>query len=253
MNVGLPAGPTPGSELHSLLMKNWLHVCDNSHHDHGPASSSEKQLPTRVLDVGTSQNSDDLCLLVTSEGQKGKYIALSHCWGTEKFLATTTASLDDFQNKIPFQELPQTFRDAIIVTRILGIQYLWIDSLCIIQEGDDMADWRRESGRMEEVFSSAYCTLAATSAIDPTKGFLTSPSPSQSVMIPDTKDKNLRVYVDTINDNFSQDVEMGVLNKRAWVLQERALSRRTIHFTKGQTYFECGSVIRSDNLTEIIR
>ncbi|KAH7383937.1 heterokaryon incompatibility protein-domain-containing protein [Pyrenochaeta sp. MPI-SDFR-AT-0127] len=253
MNVGLPVGPDPWSELHSLLLKNWLEVCDNSHYDHGPASNSAKQLPTRVLYLGDSEYFDDIRLLVTKEGQNGRYVALSHCWGTDKFLATTMDSLNDFQNKIPFRELPQTFQDAIVITKSLGIQYLWIDSLCIIQEGDGMADWRRESKRMEEVFSSAYCALAATSAINPTQGFLKTRSQSQCVMLEDATDKGLYIYVDELSNKFSQDVEMGVLNKRAWVLQERALSRRTIHFTQGQTYFECGSVIRSANMTEMIR
>lgn len=69
-------------------------------------------------------------------------------------------------------ELPKTFQDAVKVTRELGVLYLWIDSLCIIQYGDGGEDWKRESGRMENVFSYAYCTIAATATVDANSGFL---------------------------------------------------------------------------------
>ncbi|KAH8768430.1 hypothetical protein F5883DRAFT_604133 [Diaporthe sp. PMI_573] len=107
------------------------------------------------------------------------------------------------------EQLPPTFQDAIRVTREIGKRYLWIDSLCIIQ-GDD-GDWATEATKMETVFKNAYL-----------------PNSSHG-----------KVYVCTFIDDFPGDVEEGVLNKRAWVLQERALSRRTIHFTTRQTYFEC--------------
>jgi hypothetical protein len=116
-----------------------------------------------------------------------------------------------------------------------------------------MADWARESESMEEVFSSAYCTPAATSATSPTQGFLISHPAKRCVRLTDADDKELHLYVEELDSDFAQDVDTGALNKRAWVLQERALTRRTIRFTKERIYWECGSVIHSDNLTQIIR
>ncbi|KAH7360959.1 heterokaryon incompatibility protein-domain-containing protein [Rhexocercosporidium sp. MPI-PUGE-AT-0058] len=145
--------------------------------------------------------------------------------------------------------MPQTFQDAIMVTQELGQRYLWIDSLCIVQgEG---GDWAAEATKMEAVFKNAYYTIAATSARDSTQGFLHPRHRElQYMMVP--KSSHGKVYVCTsIEEDFDSDVMQGILNKRAWVLQERALSRRTIHFTKNQTYFECGGGVRCEVLTHM--
>jgi hypothetical protein len=105
-----------------------------------------------------------------------KYTALSHRWGNDPPKkedprhCTTYGNLSARLNGFSLSELPETFQDAVRVTRELGIGYLWIDSLCIIQWNAD--DWKREAGRMEDVFASAYCTIAATSAVDSNAGFL---------------------------------------------------------------------------------
>lgn len=144
-------------------------------------------------------------------------------------------------------ELPKTFQDAIHVTRALGFQYLWIDSLCIVQ--DDAEDWAAESRRMEHVFSSAYVTIAASCASGTGDGFLQSRMPRK--FVPVTRPNGVQyAFCETI-DNFDLDVEKGELNKRGWVLQERALSRRTIFFTKTQTYWECGGAVRCETLTKM--
>ncbi|PQE07156.1 Heterokaryon incompatibility protein [Rutstroemia sp. NJR-2017a BVV2] len=77
---------------------------------------------------------------------------------------TTKDNIDCFKQALPMEELPQTFKDAITVTRQLGLQYIWIDSLCIIQH--DQEDWFRESAKMGDIFESSSCTLAAVDALD---------------------------------------------------------------------------------------
>jgi hypothetical protein len=209
-------------------------------------------MPTRVIDVGDGYTARLLLTDKDKISQGAHYVTLSHCWGdlsADKW-NTTTGNEDRRAKGFPITELPQTFQDAIRVTRELGQQYLWIDSLCIIQ--DDRKDWATESKKMEAVFQNAYCTIAATSAEDSTKGFLKRPKEKelQYVIVPESS--RGQVYICTsIDDDFDGDVMKGVLNTRAWVLQERALSRRTIHFTERQTYWECGGGVRCETLTHM--
>ena len=215
-------------------------------------SDEETKLPTRVLAVGKLE-APSLSLHCTQANETGKYIALSHCWGTDQEqlpLQTTPDKLEAYKRRIDPNELPRTFLDAVTVAREIDVQYLWIDSLCIIQ-GDDK-DWEEESKKMEQVFSFAYCTISATCAKNSHEGFLTFPV-KEAVRIPDGEISQFAVCACTADKSFKQAVEDGVLNKRGWVLQERALSRRTIHFTGLQIFWECGSVIRYDNLTQLAR
>lgn len=69
---------------------------------------------------------------------------------------------------IPWFELPKTFQEAIALTRKLGVRYLWIDSLCIIQ--DDHHGWEVESAKMATIYSLSYLTIAATHAADSQQG-----------------------------------------------------------------------------------
>ncbi|KAJ4397061.1 hypothetical protein N0V93_001285 [Gnomoniopsis smithogilvyi] len=142
-----------------------------------PRSSSnydEPSLPTRVLDLGALDNSDparlesNLRLLETS-GQHGRYVTLSYSWGGYKDCRTLTNNYEDRKLGIPFKSLPPVFQQAIKVTRGLGIRYLWIDALCIIQE--DAEDWSREATRMSDVYWLSAVRLAVTSSRNPTEPF----------------------------------------------------------------------------------
>lgn len=122
-------------------------------------------LPTRAVEVG--QNNDYI-KLVSTAGKKGVYIALSHRWGTRKKLRTLKENFAKHLVKINVEDLSQTFKEAIEVTRDLGAQYLWIGSLCIIQ--DDRNDWLFEATQMGKIFEQAYCTISAVDAIDDDTG-----------------------------------------------------------------------------------
>ena len=116
------------------------------------------------------------------------YLALSHCWGGPatdegKKYCTTPENIPRRLNGFTYEDMPKTFQDAVQVTRKLGKHFLWIDSHCIIQEEEGKIDWERESKLMEQVFSSAYCTIAATSATGWKEGFLERESTIQSVRV----------------------------------------------------------------------
>jgi hypothetical protein len=109
--------------------------------------------------------------LVETTGEIGRYNCLSYCWGQGMTLKTTQETLDLHKARIPWQSLPKTFQDAIEFTRRLGVRYIWIDSLCIIQH--DKEDWERESAKMYEVYRKSYLTLAATSSANAEGGCFT--------------------------------------------------------------------------------
>lgn len=249
--------PDPRSELQFLLLQKWLDDCNKNHPDHSRDFSKEHELPTRVLDVGSSRDPEKLRLYVAG-GKRGRYIALSHCWGGANTFPTTRANLEARLDRIEFSQLPKSFQDAVYVTRNLGIRFLWIDSLCIVQKADEHDnddDWNHESKLMETVFANAYCTIAATSAANSHEGFLDRhPSGHRPVKLQGIgKAGPFSVYIGRNTDNFDHDVEEGILSQRGWAFQERALSPRTLHFTATQIYWECGSVIRCESLGEIFK
>ena len=225
------------------LLRQWLELCDSKH---DCSRSAPDVSPTRVIFVG-STSSDKLQLQLSAEKRHPiEYIALSHCWGKpspeekERF-CTTWKNYNERLKGFSYHNLPKLFQDAVTVTRELKKQYLWIDALCIIQ--GDLQDWEKESKTMETVFASAYCTIAASSASQWKEGFLKRPqAPSQSEGNTSTRKQS---------DDFRELVDEGPLNNRACVLQERALSCRTIFFTTKQTYWECGIGVRCENFTKL--
>jgi hypothetical protein len=129
-----------------------MHGCCQ-HHDSGGclSTSVNHRLPRRVINVG--HTTSEVVLLETS-GQSGKYAALSHCWGEVAKWTTTTS-----HPKLPeYEELPANFQDAITVTRELGLRYLWIDALCILE--DSAKDWRRECADMFNIYRNAEVTIS---------------------------------------------------------------------------------------------
>jgi Heterokaryon incompatibility protein (HET) len=57
---------------------------------------------------------------------------------------------------------PKTLSDAIKVCREIGMRYIWIDALCIVQ--DDPKDKAREIGQMGRIYKDATLTIMAASA-----------------------------------------------------------------------------------------
>jgi len=202
-------------------------------------------MPTRLVDADDPNN-----LKLVSGQQVGavNYVALSHRWGELKAnevpsYCTTRENIRQRENGFQISDA-QTFRDAIDVVRSLDLRYIWIDSLCIIQ--GPSGDWAQEAERMEDVYSSAYFTIAATSATNSKSGFLG--RSSQSLCVQDSS--NQQIFVCPVAD-FDKEIEDAALNSRAWVMQERYLSCRTLHFGANQAYWECGGGIYCEDLTRL--
>lgn len=211
-------------------------VCRNS----WTLYSEVRKLPTRLLEVYDDKNLPILRLLHTMHlSQQASYITLSHCWGTKPCISLRGDSLSTFSRSIPFNSLSQTFRDAITLTRLLGCRYLWIDSLCILQ--DSMEDWLRESASMAEVYSQALLNIAAAASKDGDGGLI---SKARSLATSPCVIKDARgngIHSIEPPNRFHGNVENSPLGNRGWVLQERLLSPRVVHFASDQLYWECCS------------
>lgn len=191
-----------------------------------------------------------------SKGRKGRYVALSHCWGgiITPLLDATTFS--PFQTAIPYASLPANFQDAITITRHLGIQYLWIDSLCIIQ--DSKEDWERESKKMGTVYRESTVTISALVSPGSKAGIL---RPIDAAGSSSKVSVALAVYpgssITTVQVTQSQPVHEDLhvleafcaLSSRGWTLQEYILSPRHIFYGAQQTYWRCPQGFQSSSGT----
>lgn len=246
IQIGFPHLTPITSQTYFEILRQWLRDCDAEHTECFPQSVGS--LPTRLIHL-TGQEPTALCLYETQPSDKLEYTALSHPWGEKPHFCTTLANIKAHQKAIDFENLPATFKDAITVTRELGLEYLWIDSICIIQgEG---GDFNHEAKRMEDVFSSAVCVLAASSAHGQQDGFLNPRRQTPQSLSFDYSKGLPTLFLSPFMDKFSDDVLEAPLSKRGWVLQERALARRTIFFTNRQTYWECGEGVRCETMTKM--
>ena len=193
-------------------------------------------MPSRVIDVGLLGGSVEP-RLHQSQGESGQWAALSHCWGKTVTTRLTLATLEDNMIAIPIATLSQNFRDAIAVTRILGIRYVWIDSLCIIQ--DSAEDWLQESAKMGDIYKDSLITIAGTNAEESTAGFLGKRTSETRCHLRLSNDEEISVHVRPRIEWYGFAEIVGPLTHRAWVLQERLLAAQILHFGGQQMMWQC--------------
>ncbi|KAF2419752.1 HET-domain-containing protein, partial [Tothia fuscella] len=171
------------------------------------------------------------------------YTTLSHCWGSHSPLTTTAATLSARKMGIPLDTMPQTFRDAIRLTQYLEVEYLWIDSLCIVQ--DDDSDWTHEAERMGQIYGSSCLTIAAVSAQDATQGLFSDRNTSHEANI-----QSYPIFIRKAIDHLpfqkplasSREVNKFPLLNRKWCFQECLLSQRIINYTADEMVWQCQSL-----------
>ncbi|KAF2688359.1 HET-domain-containing protein, partial [Lentithecium fluviatile CBS 122367] len=175
--------------------------------------------PTRVIDVGSV--SAEPSFHIPQPGERAPYCALSHCWGPPDpavpRVVTTRDNFEEHRKKIPLQTLSQTFRQAVEVVKELGVQFLWIDSLCIVQ--DDADDWAQEASRM------GLAILSKKTA---------------------RKQQTIYGFEYMFINHAAKDVYPCIHrystrkpHERAWCVQERALASRIVHFCDVEIFWEC--------------
>ena len=226
------------------LAKGWLSECLSHHTRCKHVTSVEDYYPTRLIDVRVNNSDSELRLCSTNNGaSREPYMTLSHCWGKAQFLRLTSLTHDRLQQGFVLAELPPTFRDAIMVTRALGVNFLWIDALCIIQ--DSIVDWQHEATMMSQVYSKSICNISALDAKDSTGGLFLDRETSNipyCTFIARRKFQRKRFYELAYNDFWSDSVQYAPLTRRAWVLQERLLAPRVLHFGRRQLLWECNEL-----------
>lgn len=221
----------------------WLEHCISNHSECG--SGQEKPLPTRVLDIGSLE--EPSLRVYETQGEKGQYACLSHCWGIQNakspMLRTTTSTLRSFKDRIPPAALPRSFQDAVFFARRLGLRWIWIDSLCIIQ--DDVSDWQKEAAQMASIYQNSYITVAATAASSSDGGCFTRPYQQSyhphKLIVTDLNENAVVIYARLWLPHIfvTRDKDDFPLLKRAWVHQERLLSPRVLHFAGYELNWEC--------------
>ncbi|PKS08718.1 hypothetical protein jhhlp_004771 [Lomentospora prolificans] len=250
MPVGYDIPESTRSDASLEWVTEQLELCDSSHA--ACAAQGPTTLPKRVLDIGTTEN--DIIRLYTTKREPDRYVCLSHCWGTHPILKTLSNNLRKHEKEISWADLPKTFQEAIEFTRRLSVKYIWIDSLCIIQ--DDNEDWREQGSEMADIYAKAYLTIAAAHSRDSRTGLYSTVSPEYNVETLDLSSLSIslgdtdRVYacrkvshvgrriIGSVYEQYPVDDDLPLLH-RGWVFQERHLSRRVLFFTSQELSWEC--------------
>ena len=236
-----------------MTAARWLQYCDRNHTRCKQWRKKEAWYPTRLLDLGPPSASLNYPRLIITKNEKpilSPYVTLSYRWGNSNQVYLTKSSFETLQAGIDIAQLPRTFQDAIMVTRSrLSIRYLWVDTFCIFQDKDDLSDWTREAAQMNLVYENAYCNLSATGAVDSTDGLFFNRRlyPLQNMeldLVCPRASRDAEPIRYAISDAHYWDNELNQLplQYRGWVLQERLLAPRVLHFCPNQLVWECAEL-----------
>ncbi|KAF5705126.1 hypothetical protein FGLOB1_8157 [Fusarium globosum] len=241
-----------GSEASFQWARDIVEKCEREHHNcrnHFIRPTSQRYLPKRLIDVQAREKG--VIQLVLSRTLKldsvVEYAALSHCWG-----ATVKSELrkdnEETMKTILIESLDPNFRDAVDITYKMGIKYLWIDSLCIMQRTQE---WEEESGDMGLVYARAKVVISATASKN-SEGGCYQPKdlfPYDCVLCSNWTSslvvRSTVKYADLVQ-LFGVKVDCSFLATRGWTFQERFLASRILHFCSGLMMFECNTLTTSE-------
>ncbi|KAF5680270.1 hypothetical protein FDENT_8473 [Fusarium denticulatum] len=243
---------TTGAEASFLWAREIVDKCEREHHNcrnHFIRSTSQRYFPKRLIDVqARGQGVIQLVLSETLKSERAvEYAAFSHCWGT-----TVKSELrkenEETMKTIRIETLDPSFRDAVDITYRMGIKYLWIDSLCIMQRTEE---WEEESGDMGLVYARAKVVISATASKNSDGGYYRPKDlfPYDCVLCSNTTSalvvRSPIKYPDLVQ-HFGEKVDRSFLATRGWTFQERFLASRILHFCSGLLMFECNTLTTSE-------
>ncbi|CZR52621.1 uncharacterized protein PAC_02498 [Phialocephala subalpina] len=211
-------------------------------------------LPKRVLDLGNGEDESltaNIRLLDDTSHINEKYVALSHRWSSQPHIQLTKETYREYLENIPFANLPLLFKDAAKFCRQMGVRYLWIDALCIIQKDEE--DWRAEASRMGRIYKDADCVIMPHFAKGDSEGFLEEAfSEQERILIKSTGPDatELEILVKPVTAA-KKTIDESPLSKRGWVFQERLLATRVVHFAPRNVMMEVMGDLRGSVDEEI--
>ncbi len=217
---------------------SWIQDCTTNHPTCSQAQGGGQYKPTRLLKVSENKKSIRVCEKEDMPDDV-TYTTLSHCRGTAVIGKLLTTNIDSLIRNIPLESLCKTFQDAVQITRRLVVDYIWIDCFCIIQDSPE--DWYQESTAMEFVYGHSFCNIAATASADGRGGCFRTRDPKmihRCIVNISISGKPYQWHLSDF-DVWWGRFERSALNVRAWVLQERLLSPRVLHFDRDQLVWEC--------------
>ncbi|KAJ4141797.1 hypothetical protein NW768_001015 [Fusarium equiseti] len=229
-------------------IRSWLSLCQSSH-SACKSANGQFEVPTRLIDTKTDDNTLDVVLRERIDTPE-PYIILSYCWGGSLPLRTLQNNLSSHKKRIRWSALPLVFRQVISLARHLKIRYVWIDALCIIQE--DMMDWTLEGSKMGSYYGGALLTVAANASSGTTVSCFPRSVTRPSVV--DVKGGEVKIEISKVPMHFSMEKTRFVkdtplampLFSRAWAFQERLMSARILHLGPEELVWECSSDLRCE-------
>lgn len=224
-------------------------------------------VPSRFLDLGSQMSLDSIRLIDSSQivpnnaSQTPRYAALSYCWGSpvatdnKPHLCTTVQSLESMKLHVHEQVIPPVILDACKVCKALSIRYLWVDSLCIIQ--DEKSDWERESPSMTLIYKNAFVTICTPSSNSSNEGFLVRRRKHVAVPFRSRVVPSIHGHYNLVASGRTRqfevpswpelDVDGTSWSTRGWTLQEFEMSNRVLIFGESMIHFLCRHNVQSEN------
>ncbi|CCT61514.1 related to tol protein [Fusarium fujikuroi IMI 58289] len=239
-----PIVADPLSDITAAAIRDWKVRCDISQYEAHIICSkpSPSFLPTRLIEILRIGNDQKPCVRLVegnSLGEDTEYTALSYCWGGDLKNCLKEGNKDSYRTEIPWDTIPRTIQDAILTSHKLGIGFIWVDSLCIIQDSKG-ADKEIEIGQMTQVYTHAAFTIAARRASDAHTGFLHQRSVPSGTTIVKFRGEDGETRQCTLTfEAAERDEDQNFLDTRGWTLQEYLLSRRLVIIGTWTTTWSC--------------
>lgn len=178
--------------------------------------------------------------------EKVVYATLSHCWGGLSVYRLITNNRDMLSEQIPIHRLSATFKESFELCIMLGIRYIWIDSLCIVQDDDE--DWHFEAARMHHVYAGSFLNLAASASFNGSQGLFTHHNPAfhERLCFRASNDLDFTEGKDSVSRTLRLCLSDSPLLKRGWVVQECFLAVRNLHWTDCGLIWQCNHSFTSE-------